>query len=453
MLKLLLAKLGISSVSWGQKTVDKRIALFRIFFGAVLAYFFAELAFTGKGVHHYVDPIYLFRYPGLDWIPVLPDHLLMSVIYGGFAASVLFAIGAFFRYSAALLSVCFIYTFLLDISYWNNHYYFYALVSLVFVFSNAGNSLSVDHLLNPSNSKPNRGWELWLFRFIVGVVFFYGGISKISNPEWLNNGSVSAIFTGSFNRLGIELSAEAFQKITWFVSVFGLVFDLLVPFALISSKPWVRLIAFVCFIPFNLANAFLLRIGTFPFALLGSLALYIHPCWAKKCKLSAKSEVHSNLPKFTKTIISAFVIWQLIFPLRHWLIEGNMFWTSEGKLYGWFMMSGSLQVASQDMYLTEYSNEGEVITTHHVDLKNFLGTEQMRTLGHWPFLTPEFARFMKTEAELAGMQNVKVTADILVSRNRRKARHMVSPKLDLAALKRNPWTHDPWILLYAEEGY
>ena len=269
----------------------------------------------------------------------------------------------------------------------------------------------------------------------------------------MNNGSVSAIFTGSFNRLGIELSAEAFQKITWFVSVFGLVFDLLVPFALISSKPWVRLIAFVCFIPFNLANAFLLRIGTFPFALLGSLALYIHPCWAKKCKLSAKSEVHSNLPKFTKTIISAFVIWQLIFPLRHWLIEGNMFWTSEGKLYGWFMMSGSLQVASQDMYLTEYSNEGEVITTHHVDLKNFLGTEQMRTLGHWPFLTPEFARFMKTEAELAGMQNVKVTADILVSRNRRKARHMVSPKLDLAALKRNPWTHDPWILLYAEEGY
>lgn len=454
MLRFLLAKLGISDVSWGSQAYDLRITLFRILFGGVLAYFFGELAFTGKGVDHYVDPIYLFRYPGFEWIPVLPDHLLMGVIYVGFVAAIMFAIGAFFRLSALVLSLSFIYTFLLDISYWNNHYYFYAMVTVVFIFTNAGNSLSLDSLLKPAQQKPNSGWELWLFRFIVGVVFFYGGISKISNPDWLSNASASAIFTGSFERLGIELNSATFDFVTWFISLFGLIFDLLVPFALISKKPWVRIIALIGFVPFNIANSFLLRIGTFPFALLGSIALYLHPTWLKKLGASVKTPISEDgLSKATSPIIWAFVVWQLLFPLRHWLIEGNMFWTSEGKLYGWFMMSGSIKVISQDMYLSEYSDDGELLATHHANLSNFLKKEQMRTLGHWPFLIPDFARFMKREAELAGMKNVKVTADILISRNRKKARHIVSPKVDLASLKKNPWGHDPWILLYAQEGY
>jgi hypothetical protein len=130
-----------------------------------------------------------------------------------------------------------------------------------------------------------------------------------------------------------------------------------------------------------------------------------------------------------------------------------MFWTNEGKLYGWFMMSGSSRVLSQNMYLVEHDENGNVTSSNHVDLTKFLTDRQRRTLGHWPFLIPDFARFMKKEAELTGMQNVKVYADILVSRNRKEPRHIVPHDVDLATLESNLWGHDPWILLYAREGY
>ena len=204
-MNLLFDKLGLSSNSWWERAYDKRIALFRIAFGLVLAYFFGELAFTGKGYHHYVNTIYLFRYPGLDWIPVIPDNLMMPLLYFGFVVALLFSAGVFFRHTSKALSAVFIYVWLLDISHWNNHYYFYALVSIVFMFSNASNVLSLDRLIRPTELKPNYGWELWIFRFIVGVVFFYGGISKLSNAEWMTNASVSAIYTGTFERLEIEV--------------------------------------------------------------------------------------------------------------------------------------------------------------------------------------------------------------------------------------------------------
>ena len=103
--------------------------------------------------------------------------------------------------------------------------------------------------------------------------------------------------------------------------------------------------------------------------------------------------------------------------------------------------------------MVEHDENGTAFRSNHVDLTKFLSERQRRTLGHWPFLIPDFARFMKKESELAGMQNVKVYADILVSRNRKEARHIVPHNIDLASIESNLLGHDPWILLYAREGY
>lgn len=449
-----LAKLGISSISWGSKGLDIRVALFRIGFGAVLAYFFGELAFTGQGYHRYIETIYLFRYPGLEWIPVLPDHLLMGMIYLGFGTSLLFVVGAFFRYSSILLSATFMYVFLLDISYWNNHYYFYALISVIFVFTNAGNTLSVDKLMAPDKQKANLGWEIWLLRFVVGIVFFYGGISKLSNSEWLSNVSVSSIYSHRFESLGIQLEEGTFQLVTWIISIAGVIFDLLVPFALISKRSRVRIVAFLFYIAFNFMNAVFLKIGTFPYALLGALALYVHRGWLDKLSITVNYQKPKEIEsKLRSKVLWAFVVFQLLFPLRHWLIEGNMFWTGEGKLYGWFMMSGTSQILCHDMYLVEHDEDDAQINSHKVDLRNFLAKSQLRTMGRWPFLVPEFARFMKKEAELAGMRNVKVYSDIQASRNMKEPRLIISPTIDLAPLHYSSLRHNEWLLLYAKEGF
>lgn len=448
-----LAKLGISQASWATQRFDHRIALFRIAFGGVMTYYFGDLCFSGKGQHFYVDTIYLLRYPSFEWIPVMPDHLMMPWLYFGLTCSILFTAGLWYRLSSALSAFAFTYTHLLDISQWNNHYYFYAMVAIVMALGNGGNLLSVDSLIFKGRQKPNYGWELWTLRFITGVVFFYGGVSKLSNPDWLHGLSVSAIYEHNFERLGLRFSELSFSIISWSISVFGLLFDLLVPFLLISKNPRIRILAFAFYIPFNLANAFLLRIGSFPYALLGAIFIYLHPKWLQKIGLNLRDPELGTFQFRHRVILWSFVCFQLLFPLRHWLIEGNMFWTNEGKLYGWFMMSGTLEVTCTEFYLIEHNADGEPISNSTIQLSDFLTKRQRRSLGHWPMVVPGFAKFIRSEAELAGMQNVKVYADIFVSRNGKEKRHIISPKVDLASLEVSRFKHNDWILLYAREGF
>lgn len=448
-----LSKLGISPASWGASSFDYRLAIFRIAFGGVLTYYFGELCFTGKGEHYLVDTIYLIRYPGFEWIPVIPDSLMMPWLYFGLACAVAFTLGVAYRISSALLSFAFIYTWLLDISHWNNHYYFYAMVSVVMALSNSGNRLSLDALFWPDKQQCNRGWELWTLRFIVGIVFFYGGVSKLSNQEWLSNASVSSIYQHSFERLNIHVTQDTFNLISWTVSLFGLVFDLIVPFLLIAKNPRIRVLALVFYIPFNIANAMLLRIGTFPYALLGAISIYLHPAWLKRLSVEPKDQNIYNMSPWSKLVLWSFVVFQLLFPLRHWLIEGNMFWTNEGKLYGWFMMSGTLQVTCNEFYLVEHNEQDEPVATSTIQTSDFMDARQKRALGHWPMTIPRFARFLKSEAELTGMKKVKVYSDVLVSRNGKEARHIVPPNVDLASLNVSRFKHNDWILLYAQEGF
>lgn len=410
---------------------------------------FSLILYTTRGEFYYFNTIFHFRYPFFEWIPVLPDVYLKFVLTIGLISSFFLAIGWFYRKAAILLFFSFTYVFLIDVSYWNNHYYLFSLFNFFFIFSNSYSKYSIDSYYR--NKKPIiYNWQLLIFKAQIALVYFFGAISKISNPEWLNFKSVRSIYSDNFENLGLNLNSVSLSYIITFITIFGILFDAVVPFLLFSKKNKIKGIGFALSIGFHVSNIFLLSIGLFPFAMLATLVLFIN-METEYCKERTKELIPKKNIHFLKVALSLFLIIQLILPIRHFFIKGNVFWTGEGKLFAWHMMSGSTDLICEGFKIYEKDENGNLINVEPLDLNNFLNKKQLRTLGQLPMLAPQFFTFMKKEAEISGMQNVEIKGNIVIMRNKKEFRHIISPTMDLCNLKSNPFKHDNWILLYNDE--
>ena len=134
---------------------------------------------------HWLEPRILFKYYGFSWVHPWPGHWLY-VHWAALGLLGLFvAAGFFYRVSATLMFLSYAYFFLLDETWYVNHTYLFCLFCLLLVFVPANRALSVDNWLWPSlRSDFAPAWSLWLLRFQIGVVYFFGGLVKFS-PDWL----------------------------------------------------------------------------------------------------------------------------------------------------------------------------------------------------------------------------------------------------------------------------
>ena len=122
----------------------------------------------------------------------------------------------------------------------------------------------------------------------------------------------------------------------------GILFDLLIIPALIW-KP-TRNIAFVISVAFHLMNSITFQIGTFPYMMIGACTLF-YPAQKLRKLFKLNIRYDSSLPTLSahksKLITVSFVVFftfQIILPLRHYIIPGNVFWTEEGHKLSWRMM-------------------------------------------------------------------------------------------------------------------
>ena len=139
-------------------------------------------------------------------------------------------LGFQYRLSATLFFLGFSFIFLLDRARYLNHFYLICLYSFVMIFIPAHRSFSVDALRKPNlRSSTAPAWALWILRFHVGVVYFYGGLAKI-DADWLR-GDTLRIWLG--HRTDYPLVGQYFTS-DWLVLCFaysGLMIDLfIVPF-------------------------------------------------------------------------------------------------------------------------------------------------------------------------------------------------------------------------------
>ena len=177
-------------------------------------------------------------------------------------------LGIHYRLNAVLTFLGFTYFFLSDSGHYNNHFYLYCIFHFFLIFIDA------DRWANINDKKENLVpyWQVLLLRAQLFIVYFYGGIAKMSE-DW---------FSGYPMIYWLKLSAQKFdgsihdflmsQAAVYFVCYTGFLFDLLIGFVLLSRF---RRMAILPVLIFHVSNHFLWNIGTFPFVMIASTFLFL----------------------------------------------------------------------------------------------------------------------------------------------------------------------------------
>lgn len=427
----------------------------RVVIGAMLL--FSTIRFWALGwiEDHYIKPVFHFKYFGFEWIEPL-SATGMYVIHGVLIVSSLCVmLGLFYRVAAVLQFLLFTYTELIDLTYYLNHYYFVSIVCGLLVFVPANRAYSLDVWRNPGllqNQVPR--WTLFIFQLQLGIVYFYAGIWKI-NADWLLNALPLKIWVPANDSL--PLIGWLFkQKITpWIFSWAGMLYDVSIVFWLSWSRT--RVWAYLTVVVFHTLTGLMFQIGVFPLVMIGATLVFFSEKWHERLWArvqtirlsrfltpgkSGQAKPAAPLSTPTATLLTAFFLFQILFPWRYLLYPGNLFWTEEGYRFAWRVMlmekAGTATFFVKD---AKTGREGEVLNS------DFLNPHQEKQMAMQPDMILQFAHFLKKHYEKEGLSDPSVRAEVYVTHNARPSRLLLDPNLDLTKI-RDGWSHKSWITSY-----
>ncbi len=342
------------------------LAVFRISYGLVM-FLHLSKALDKVGDKLAIDWVYTkwpwhFRYPAFEWVHPLPAPLLEIHFVALSVAAILVMIGLFYRVAITYLFFGYTYVFLLEAIFYNNHYYLMCLVAFLLIWMPADARISVSSLIRSrrcrKENQPECGgtvpfWNIWILRFQLFVVYFYGGIAKF-NRDWLTGepiwGAGEKLYDFFDDSIGMPVWI-GLKDVCLFLAWGGLIFDLAVGFMLLHRKT--RWIAFLAACLFHLHNHFIFSIGVFPLLATAATLIFFSPDWPMKftnrflkivrvewrwVNAETKKASKSLIKPITWYFFLIFVVWQIVWPFRHFRIEGDANWTEEGHGFSWRMM-------------------------------------------------------------------------------------------------------------------
>jgi hypothetical protein len=325
-------------------------------------------------------------------------------------------------------------------SSYNNHYYLLLLVSFCMIFLPANKYASLDvnlKLTIEEQSMPK--WVSLLFITQIIIVYFYASIAKIY-PDWLDGTFTKNLLSGTTTRpFFIELFSQKWFYL--FIAYAGILFDLLVVPLLLFKRT--RTIAFICSLIFHLFNAITLKIGIFPFFALSYILFFYEPETMRNLFLKKKpkfQEIENNYSRILvlKFIFIPFIILQLLLPLRHHFIEGDVFWTEEGHRLSWRMM---LRERTGYIIIRVVDN-----STKKSELYNYnknLTNKQARQLATKPDFIWQYCQNIKQEYK---NKDISIFIECKNSLNRKPLKTLINPEVDFAKAKWNYFTHNDWLV-------
>lgn len=351
-------------------------------------------------------------------------------------------LGFLYRLAAPVFFLAFTYFFLLEQTRYLNHFYLVCLISFLMCFLPAERAFSIDALLRRKiRSDVVPAWTLWLLRAQVGIPYFYGGIAKL-NSDWIQGGEPMRIWLRPI-------------KTEWVVYSFvigGLMLDLLVVPLLLWRRT--RPFAFAAAVLFNLTNAVIFNIGIFPWLMLGALFIFFPPDLVRRFahafmspgSFDDEKPVQASAPAAAKTItesnscpalsrsqklvaglLAAYLAFQLLFPLRHYLYPGNVSWTEEGHNFAWHMKLRTKD--GEAIFTVTHPASGQVWT---IKPEDYLERHQWTKVITKPDLLIQFSHFLAEQKRREGYENVEVRARVMASLNGREPQLFIDPNVDLA---------------------
>jgi vitamin K-dependent gamma-carboxylase len=426
------------------------LVFFRIVFGAIMlweVYRYLTHAWISR---YYIEPIIYFTYYGFSWVRPWPGRGMYFHFYALGVLTVCILVGFFYRIAATLFFLGFTYIFLLDQTRYLNHFYLIALISFLLIFVPAERALSIDCLLRPKlRSEVVPAWTLWLLRVQIGIAYFYGGIAKLSS-DWLQGEPMRMWFAP----LVKVPFFGVFFKQEWVLYGFvigGLLFDLLVVPLLLWRRT--RLVAYLVAVTFHLFNALFFQIGIFPWFMLLATLIFFPPDLMRRVvrAIAAKPESESRLPhkavkqrlpvpaeatatralsrreQVVLVMLTLYVGFQLIFPLRHFAYPGEVNWTEEGHNFSWHMKLRTK--TAEALFRVSHPASGKTWT---IDPREYMGSRQLRKMAAHPDMILQFSHYLAEEKRREGYENVEVRALVMASLNGRKPQLMIDPTVDLA---------------------
>jgi hypothetical protein len=425
------------------------LVYFRIAFGVLMAVEAARYLLLGHVYRYYVEPEYLFTYPGFDWVRPWPGPGMYLHVAALGILSAAMAAGFFYRAASALFFLGFTYIFLLDKARYLNHFYLIVLLSFLMACLPAHRAASIDAVRNPAIRWATvPAWTLWLLRAQLGLVYFYAGLAKL-NGDWLRAEPLRHWLPGRSDYAIIgPLLAE--EWLAWFMSYGALVLDLLAFPLLLWRRTRAPVLAIT--ILFHLANRVLFSIGIFPWMMIAATLIFLPPQWPRRVfpplrraleeEAAAGAPPHppARRPRLVAAALGLYLAVQVLVPLRHHLYPGVVDWTEEGHRFSWRM-----KLRGKDGWIRYLVTDLDTGRSWTVNPDERLTPRQARKMAGVPDMILQYAHHIARREREAGHPRVRVQARARVSLNGRRPQLIVDPEADLAAV---PFSLLParWIL-------
>ncbi len=359
----------------------------------------AEFGPATRSLHHF----------GLSWLTPLSERGMLGVECVALVAALVLAHGRFQRFGAAVFGLCFTSLYFSDVTWYLNHAYLVSCLCVLLVV--------ID-----TRTQTIPRWVLLLFRIQIGLVYVFGGIAKLQH-DWLFEAQPLRIWLPTNDDFPLLGPLFTLPLTAYLMSWAGAFFDLTIVFWLSWKKS--RLVAFVVAVGFHAMTGLLFQIGMFPLIMSGAILIFFEPDWPRRwlhLKLMPRS-----VPtlRFAGVFAAAWLTFQVLFPLRQHLYDGNRLWTEQGFRFAWNVMvmekNGTLELRAVDRSTGASS---------YVDLSRYLTRVQLKQASTQPDLIVQMAHWVAEDARAEG-RDVAVYAETHASLNGRKGQALIDPTVDL----------------------
>ena len=477
------------------------LAVFRIAFGLLMLWEVWRYLRDGWVADLWIEPQFHFFFPLFSWVHPWPGNGIVWHFVGMGALAACIAIGFCYRLCMVLYWLAFTYIFLLDAAYFQNHFYLIALLSFLLIFLPANSRFALDARWRPAIAKTTMpAWCLWLLRFQMGLPYFFGGVAKL-NVDWLR-GEPMHLWLSALT--DVPLFGPWLDRLwfAYFLSYCGIAIDLAaVPLLLYKrTRPYM----FAALLGFHFTNARIFNIGVFPWFAIAATTIFFAPNWPQKywqqcrdvprCRVgfilgaiagamtvwfwsgwrevapisvgalatgltvvmvlqqrqlpvetvvtSSRAIAEHGKPWQQQAIVALLGLWAIVhltLPLRHYFIPGNASWTEEGHRFSWRM-----KLRSKEGWVVFRAINPDNGTEAIVDPLELLADWQYARMLQRPYLIHQFALYLETVLQDAGIADPQLYARSHISLNGRPHQFLIDPTVDLTGEALNV-VPAPWI--------
>lgn len=427
--------------------------IFLRFFGVVIllqVYSYHKAGFMEGGI---INPRFLFTYDFFHWVKPASLQVMNAMLLLLAGSGILIALNKLRRIALIIFLFVFSWFFLLEKSYYNNHFYLFLLIGFLFLFYSPEKN-------NHNNNSYIPYWFLFLLQLQIVIVYFFGGVAKL-NHDWIfEMQPMKSLLVNSEKNSALPF-LNKLDFTAFFLTYGGLFFDICIGFFLWLKRT--RKTAIICAVMFHGLNFLLFNfgsggdIGIFPVMMIASNVLFIKPealrlrlakyfpSIASKDKKKKSATAQKNDFEKNKKIVlmgcSIYIAVQLLLPLRQFIYPGNTSWTGEGARFAWRM---KVHIKTPDIKF--YYQLTPADSLHPVNEGMIINTMQKYMMGEEPAMLLQFANYLGNELKKSGYSDPVIKASAKVSLNNRPMQLVVDSTQNLLQLRHSIWGHDAWIL-------